>query len=167
MRIPMLVTVLWLSPAVQAEVYDYARVVESEPVREWVRVPTEREVCWNERVEQRPHREGGSAEVVVGSIIGGVIGNQFGEGKGKDAATVAGALLGAAIASDAQQHERAHAHPRSDVVRRCRVERDWVERQEITGYEVTYRYKGETYRTFMEHDPGDRIKVRVTVTPVH
>ncbi len=147
----------------QAEVYDWARVVEAEPVREWVRVPTEREVCWNER---RDHRHGGNAtDVVVGSVIGGVIGNQFGEGKGKDAATLAGALLGAAIASDAGKH--AHADERhAGTVRRCRIETSYVERQEIVGYEVTYRYKGETYRTYMNHDPGDRIRVRVTVTPV-
>ncbi len=155
--------VFLLAQSAQADVYDWARVIEAEPIREWVRVPTEREVCWNE-ARRHHHRDGNATDVVVGSVIGGVIGNQFGKGKGKDAATVAGALLGAAIASDAQKHDRQHPH-RDDVIRRCRIETDYVERQEITGYEVTYRYKGETYRTFMNHDPGNRIKVRVTVTP--
>ncbi len=158
--------VLLLAQSAQAEVFDWARVIEAEPIREWVRVPTEREVCWNEP-RRHGHRQGNATDVVVGSVIGGVIGNQFGKGKGKDAATVAGALLGAAIASDAQaqKHARDPGH-RDGMIRRCRIETDYVERQEITGYEVTYRYKGETYRTFMNHDPGDRIKVRVTVTPV-
>ncbi len=157
---------LVLAQSVQADVYDWARVIEAEPIREWVRVPTEREVCWNEPRRRGHHRDGNATDVVVGSVIGGVIGNQFGKGKGKDAATVAGALLGAAIASDAQaqKHARDHAHG-DEMIRRCRIETDYVERQEITGYEVTYRYKGETYRTFMNHDPGNRIKVRVTVTP--
>ena len=35
----------------------------------------------------------------------------------------------------------------------------------IDGYEVTYVYGGREYVTHMPYDPGDRIRVRVAVTP--
>jgi uncharacterized protein YcfJ len=101
---------------------------------------------------------------VVGSVLGGVAGNQVGKGRGRDAATVAGALLGAAIAHDL--HDRP-SRVHYDTVERCRDVTRYREEERIDGYRVTYRYKGETYTTRTDHDPGDRIRVRVDVRPVH
>ena len=39
----------------------------------------------------------------------------------------------------------------------------FVER--IEGYDVTYEYAGREYVTRMPYDPGERIRVRVDVTP--
>ena len=36
----------------------------------------------------------------------------------------------------------------------------------VHGYEVTYRYRGEVYRTTTDYHPGDRIRIRVDVTPL-
>lgn len=164
----------------QAGDYRWARVVDVDPVREWVRVPVNQEVCWTDegRYPRRHHQNyrhnSEAANIMVGSILGGVIGNQFGKGQGKDAATVAGALLGAAIASDNQKYAPKHGqkhsyrhrdhhydrHPRHGR-QQCRTERKWVEEERVTGYEVTYRFKGETYRTIMDHDPGHRVRVRM------
>ncbi|MEL6215584.1 MAG: histidine kinase, partial [Pseudomonadota bacterium] len=39
-------------------------------------------------------------------------------------------------------------------------------RERVEGFRVTYQYRGETYVTRTETDPGNRIRVRVSVTPV-
>ena len=46
-------------------------------------------------------------------------------------------------------------------VEHCRTRTDWSTTDRILGYEVTYRYGGRDYQTRMDHDPGDRIRVRV------
>ena len=46
-------------------------------------------------------------------------------------------------------------------VEHCRTRTDWSTSDRILGYEVTYRYGGREYTTRMDHDPGDRLRVRV------
>ncbi|MDN5850335.1 MAG: hypothetical protein L0H63_11995, partial [Nitrococcus sp.] len=48
----------------------------------------------------------------------------------------------------------------------CQVTHDTHYEQRVDGYDVTYRYRGETYRAQMPYDPGSRLPVRVAVTPV-
>jgi uncharacterized protein YcfJ len=36
----------------------------------------------------------------------------------------------------------------------------------IVAYDVEYSYKGDTYMSRMKSDPGSRVRVRVSVTPV-
>jgi uncharacterized protein YcfJ len=36
----------------------------------------------------------------------------------------------------------------------------------LVAYDVEYRYKGDTYMSRMKSDPGSRVRVRVSVTPV-
>jgi uncharacterized protein YcfJ len=52
---------------------------------------------------------------------------------------------------------------------RCRTETNWRSTDRVLGYEVTYRYGGREYTTRMDHDPGERMRVRVnydyTITP--
>lgn len=42
-----------------------------------------------------------------------------------------------------------------------------VEREErrISGYDVEYRYKGELYMSRLDVDPGNKLRIRVTVAP--
>lgn len=143
--------------------YDWARVVDVEPIREIERRPVNREVCWEETVHVRERRHS-HAPTVVGAIIGGVIGNQFGSGSGRDAATAAGALLGGAIGHDASRARDSRRYPVGR--QRCEVQRDWRERTVHSGYRVTYEYGGRLHRTTMPYRPGDAIKVRVSVDPV-
>ena len=35
----------------------------------------------------------------------------------------------------------------------------------MAAYDVEYRYRGELYNARMNYDPGDRIRVRISVTP--
>jgi uncharacterized protein YcfJ len=148
--------------------YDYARVVNVDPIVRQVRVETPRRECWDDvrYVETRPHISDGAVggRTLLGAAIGGVIGHQFGSGRGQDAATVAGALIGAGVGYDSAAKQGSHG-VREEVVQRCdvRYERDYEER--IDGYRVTYEYNGRHYKTQLPYDPGDRIRVRVAIAP--
>ena len=77
--------------------YDYARVVDVQPVVRFVTVETPVRECWEEtryrEYDHRGHRahSASAGSSIAGAIIGGVIGHQFGSGRGNDAATIAGA----------------------------------------------------------------------------
>ncbi|MGD9584090.1 MAG: glycine zipper 2TM domain-containing protein [Lysobacterales bacterium] len=157
--------------------YDLARVVSVDPIIETVSHPVENEVCWNEPVRYREpvHYDRGrrsAAGPVLGAIVGGVIGNQIGRGRGRDAATVAGAALGYAIAHDDQRrYDRGgRGGYRERVVysdeRRCRIDTSYREEQRVTGYDVSYRYRGRIHHTVTDYHPGDTIRVAVQVQAV-
>ncbi len=152
--------------------YDYARVVDVDPIVE--RRPATREVCYDEpvRYHDSGYRRGSSATpAIAGAIIGGAIGNQFGSGSGRDAATVAGALLGGSIGRDTARrdgygyrdgyYDRGYPTSYTRVERRCRLETGYRGRDRIVGYDVTYVYNGRTYHTRTDRHPGRRIRIAV------
>ena len=122
------------------------------------------EVIEVKTVQQKGEASGGGA--VLGGIVGGVIGHQIGSGNANKAATAGGAVIGAAIA-----HNRAVRNgtnpppPREYTVQRCetRYQEEWQER--VDGYRVAYMYQGRRMVTELPYRPGDRIRVRVAVTP--
>jgi uncharacterized protein YcfJ len=150
-------------------VYDYARVLSVQPNVRYITVRTPVRECWEETeyytVEHQP--PGSAVGALMGAVIGGVIGHQFGSGRGNDAATVAGVLTGAAIGSGAggerEYYETEYARP----VRRCQTRYETREEERIDSYRVLYVYNGQKYATDMPYDPGDRIRIRVDVRPVH
>lgn len=125
-----------------------------------------------------------AAAPVIGAIIGGVIGNQFGKGNGKPVATVAGAVIGGSLANKAasQRVEKYHKnrykhnkhkgkyrgkHKGAITKKVCRVSHQSVQTiNELTGYDVSYRYQGKTYYTQTRHHPGQYINLAVQVTPI-
>jgi uncharacterized protein YcfJ len=150
-------------------IYDYARVVRSEPIVRYVTVTTPVQECWTDTeyytVAHRPRGTAGGA--IVGAIIGGVIGNQFGHGHHRDNATVLGTLAGAAIGSEVAS-ARAGGYETTEYsrpVRRCETNYTRHEEERIDGYRVTYVYRGQKYATRMPTDPGKRIRIRVDVRP--
>ena len=161
---------LAVSGGANAQVYDYAKVISSQPIMRYVTVKTPVRECWQDTeyytAYNRPPGAGGST--LVGAIIGGVIGHQFGSGHGNDAATVAGTLIGAAIGNDVA-HRRAGVGygsvQYSRPVERCETHYRSHREKRIDGYNVVYRYKGQRYATRMPYDPGKRIKVRVDIRP--
>ena len=111
---------------------------------------------------------GGAAGSVVGGIIGAAIGNQIGRGDGRRAATVAGALIGSAIGHDAgsrADNRYGYRDYDSRPVERCNVHYESSYEERIEGYNVVYVYGGARHTTRLPYDPGERIKVRVDVTP--
>lgn len=143
--------------------YTSAKVVDVEPIYERVEVPDVRQECWTEEVAVRNRSRDYSAPI-LGGIIGGVIGNQVSRGRGRPAATIAGSLLGATIGADLRNRNQGY---HTETIRRCRDVDEYYTEERIVGYRVTYRYRGENYVTRMDRDPGDEIRVRVSVDPIY
>ncbi len=147
---------------------DYADVVRVEPLRREVRVSEPVRECWQETrpASQGPFSYNHVGGTLVGSAIGVAVGNQIGRGSGKDVARVAGALIGGAIGHNVSvDRQRQLGRDGTQVVERCDVRyRDRFE-ERVDGYEVTYEYAGREYVTRLPYDPGERLRVRVAVTP--
>lgn len=129
----------------------------------------------NQYPNQDTSRNYGGA--VLGGLAGGVLGNQVGGGNGKVAATALGAVLGA-FAGDSFDNRNARPAPVYPVQNypsqgyptsgrggeRC--ETVYENQSQLTGYQVVYDYRGQTYSTFMRNNPGNSLRVRVSVEPI-
>jgi uncharacterized protein YcfJ len=158
---------------VSAQRFDWAQVVRVDPIVSTYQQPILRDECWSQPVVYREpvrYHGGGSrdrAPAVIGAIVGGAIGNQFGSGRGRDAATVAGAALGYSAVRDTQRHGYVSGgHEYQVYEQRCAPRTTYMHDERISGYDVTYRYRGQIYRTTTDYHPGDRIQIRVDVRPV-
>jgi len=154
--------------------YDHAKVVDVVPVVETYQVNNPVEECWEEQVRHDVRRSDRGhytrTPEILGGIIGAAIGNQFGSGSGKKVATVAGAVLGASVGRDTKyrnrHHDRHDRRARYQTVERCEVRDSFTTEERIVGFDVAYKYRGNVFHTQMDHDPGDKIRVKVTVDPV-
>jgi uncharacterized protein YcfJ len=159
--------------AAAADFDDYARVVRVSPQVEQVNRPQQE--CRTEYVpvERQHSNRGGNRTnggAIVGGIAGGLLGNQVGGGTGRVAATAAGAIIGA-LTGDRIENDGANrgqevitTTTEERAVRSCRTVDHWESRN--NGYAVTYDYRGHTYTSVMPYDPGERLKVRVSVSPL-
>ena len=76
--------------------YEYATVLDTQPIIESVRVVTPVEECWQERVSDR-HGDHGVG-LVVGAFVGGALGHVVGhKKKNKQVGAVLGSILGATL----------------------------------------------------------------------
>ncbi|NND38137.1 MAG: glycine zipper 2TM domain-containing protein [Pseudomonadales bacterium] len=156
---------------------DYARVLSAEPVYETVIDTEPHESCWNERLRPARHHHRGhyqdrSTPMLVGAILGGALGNELGHHKrNKQVGAVLGGLLGGSIGRDiARQNHDNRGYHQDDragyrTVQRCETRYQEVEVQKLVAYEVSYRYRGKIYQAQTSEHPGDRLPLRVTVTP--
>src|SRR5262245_21712660 len=152
--------------------YDYAKVLDVQPLTTRVRVTTPQRECWDEtRYDDGGYTTGGHGQqvaghTILGAVIGAAIGHQIGSGQGRRAATAGGAVIGAAIGhQQGMRRYGANTPPQPYIVQRCetRYQEEWQER--VDGYRVTYLYHGRRQVTEMPYNPGERIRVRVDVTP--
>lgn len=152
-----------VAAAAQAQSFvDRARVQSVEPQYETVQVP--REECTSHWVSEPQPAAGGYGGVIIGGLAGGLLGNQVGKGHGREAATAAGAVIGA-IAGDRLAGRSAQGYPQAQrEVRSCRTVYDVQQR--LTGYRVTYDYRGHQSTIVTSEQPGRTLPVRVSVTPV-
>jgi len=137
----------------------------------------------NRQNNRRPSRASNGGDVLIGGVIGGVIGNQLsrkGSNRARTGATVAGAIIGSALAGENSSRNKRHRRhsqasnrferraPRYEVrpVKRCENTTETHYEQRLQGYDVTYRYRGERYTTRMKRDPGNRIKIQVSIQPL-
>lgn len=149
---------------------EYAAVNDVKLQTRIVQVPVAREECWEEPVTYHAPPVPGYhsyTSTIAGGIAGAVVGHQFGSGSGRDLATVAGTALGASIGRDYEARRR--YAPRSVTTttqQRCRIVNEYQSEERADGYLVSYTYNGRQYQTTTRTHPGDRIQVRVDVSPV-
>ena len=94
---------------------------------------------------------------VIGGVAGALLGSQVGGGSGNKAATAAGGIVGAIVGDRVANPDQPH----TEQVERCRqVE---ASREVIKGYNVTYRYNGQDISTTLPYQPGQTIRVGVSV----
>ncbi len=155
LALPLAAGLLALSAAGAAHAQDeQGRVISSTPVIQQVAVP--RQVCQDEQVSVQGQKSGAGA--LMGGIAGGAIGNAIGNGSGRAAATVIG-LMGGAILGNGIE---GGSPSRVETVRNCGTQ-TFYENQTVA-YDVVYEFGGRQYRTQMQQDPGQF--VRLSVTPV-
>ena len=152
--------------------YDYAKVVDVQPLTTRVRVSTPQRECWDEtRYDNGSPQYGGhgprvAGSTLLGAAIGAAIGNQIGHGQGRKAATAGGAVIGAAIGhQQGMRRYGAVSAPQPYTVQRCETRYHDEYQERIDGYRVTYVYHGRRQVTQLPYRPGDRIRVRVDVSP--
>jgi uncharacterized protein YcfJ len=153
-----------------ADAYDYARVIDVQPLTTRVRVSTPQQECWDEtRYEpvHEPMPNSVAGGTLLGAVIGAAIGNQIGSGHGRHIATASGAVIGAAIGHNTAMRNSGYTPPppREYTAQRCETRYHDEYQERIDGYRVTYVYHGRRQVTEMPNRPGDRIRVRVDVSP--
>ncbi len=157
---------------------DQARVRSAQPLVENISVPRNEctqhwrdahpaRVSYEQASPNSQHQIGGA---ILGGIAGGVIGHQIGRGSGRTAATALGVMIGAVagdkianrdntISLDERPQELAR-RPET----RCRTV--YEPQTRITGYQVAYEYRGQTFTTTTREHPGEFLRVRVSVDPI-
>ena len=152
------------------ERFEYAKVINVRPIYREVRVSEPSRECWQEPVRsQVSHGHPSAGGMLAGGIVGGIIGHHLGTGrKHRGIATAVGTLVGAKIGHEAVNQGRSSGHhSQVDELREtCTTVQRVRYREEIDGYDVTYKYKGRKYQIEMPYDPGKRIKMRIQVVPV-
>jgi uncharacterized protein YcfJ len=118
------------------------------------------------------HHDSNVNGTIIGAIIGGALGNQVGKGDGKTAATIGGAVIGGAVGNNIDRNNNNDSYDQyrdnSGTIRRCRLINDNSGDSRYGGnggYNVTYRYAGQTYHAYTRRDPGRYIRVLVDVRP--
>jgi len=147
----------------------YGKVIKVKPIYREVKVSVPVKECWQEPVvhsKQVRHGSNSAGGTLAGGLIGGIIGHQFGKGRGKKVSTALGTLIGAQLGHDAVRGSHASGHSYTSYENYCEVENQVSYEEVLDSYRVTYRYKGKKYKINMPYDPGERIKLRVSVNPV-
>lgn len=139
--------------------FGWADVLRVDPIYVVAQTGPPRQECYDEQVVHQDNSHVGGT--VLGAIVGGALGNQVGKGNGRTAATIGGAVAGGAIGNGIS---RANDRSYADTQTHCRVVGDPPQRR-ISAYDVEYRYRGEVYVSRLGFDPGERLRVRISVTP--
>ena len=135
---------------------EYGNVIASTGVMGQVAIP--QQSCGDVTQIARPQTSGGGA--MAGALLGGVVGNSIGGGAGRVVATGPAAVAGAILGDRA---EAANSPAVETAMRNCQTVTYYENR--ITGYDVTYEYRGQRYSERFAQDPGARVALKVSVSP--
>ena len=140
--------------------FGWADVLRVDPVYGVARTSTPQQQCYDQQVvQQTPNNSG--VGTVLGAVVGGVLGSTIGKGNGRTAATVGGAVVGGAVGNQVSDHGSSYTTTQTT----CQNVAQISEQRQIMGYDVEYRYHGDVYMSRLSYDPGERLRVRVSVTP--
>jgi len=136
---------------------DHAEVLNAVAITKQTKIPHEE--CHDVSVTRQrevkdDNRVAGKA---LGAVLGGVLGHQVGGGNGKKVATVAGAVAGG-YAGDRVQNNMQKGDTYTTTEKKCST--TYETREDITGYDVTYRLKGKESSIKMAYDPGSEIPLK-------
>ncbi len=118
--------------------FDYARVLNVDPISETVALPVKKERCFYPTSAIR------ADERLAGEVRSGR----------------PGIKIGAAIVEEIQ-----HRKNRASI-RRCRLVTTYRNRDRVIAYRVRYEYGGDTFVRRMQKHPGERVLVRVNLHPL-
>lgn len=143
---------------------DYARVTQVQPLYELSSRRIPETSCHIETYRETAPAKSHTG-TIVGGIIGAAIGNELGHKKrNKQVGAVAGGLLGASIGRDISRRNQ-EQEPRYGDREVCETHYRTESVRQLTGYQVSYKYRGRHYQTRTDHHPGERIPVQVMVRP--
>ena len=115
---------------------------------------------------------GRNIATVVGGIAGAVLGSKVGSGTGSYVGTAVGSMVGGMAGRQIYDRTQRNRYVRPSTVRVCDPEpvRDGygsyrTNDSRTTAYDVTYEYNSRRYTRRMDYHPGDRVRVRVDVSP--
>jgi uncharacterized protein YcfJ len=142
---------------------------------------------------QQGSETGRNVATIAGGIVGAVLGSKVGGGSGTYAATAVGSMLGGMAGRGIYEQNQRNRYVRGSTVRVCDPVpvRDGSSgypgnyssngsngsyggdtgygsgygNGSSNAYDVTYEYNGRRYTRRMSYNPGDRLRVRVDVTP--
>jgi uncharacterized protein YcfJ len=116
------------------------------------------ERCWVEPQQVAPERSGNAnvPGALLGAVIGGILGHQVGGGTGKDVATGIGVVAGAAIGGNSGRGEASQQVVTTQNVQRCSRN---PSQARAAYWDVTYSFRGQTYRVQMAQAPGRTVTV--------
>lgn len=125
--------------------------------------------------QQQGSNAGRNIATVVGGIAGAVLGSKVGGGTGAYAATAIGSMVGGMAGRQVYENVQRGRNVRPGTVRVCDPEPvsggygegygSYRTGNAATAYDVTYEYRGRRYTRRMDYHPGERVRVRVEVTP--
>ena len=124
--------------------HDYARVLNVSPIMETIQVPVRREDCQPPtpiRYQRETHAP------TVGDVQPDHSGRTL---------------------ADAIRLERSHqlSLATTQTERHCRWIEEFETRERIVAYRVRFRYGRDIFVRRLNHDPGDRLHIRVEVLPL-
>ena len=122
--------------------------------------------------------EGGrNVATIAGGIAGAVLGSKMGGGSGTYATTAIGSMVGGMAGRQIYDQTQQNRYVRPATVRVCDPEPvrsgygsyndgyDNYRTGNASAYDVTYEYNGRRYTRRMDYHPGERVRVRVDVSP--
>ncbi len=141
----------------QEHIYDYAKVSSVTPILETIehQIPKQ---CHYQPVRRSHHKS--ATPAILGTIIGAAIGNELGHKKSnKRIGAIAGGILGGSIGANIGHKSRQQNGEYCDHY-------DTEYEQIVVGYDISYRYRGQTYYTTTQQHPGRRIRLKLKFEPV-